>query len=126
MRKIKEQKRQANNARKKLEGDISVSKKQEPKTKKGRELLEAMMVDRRLTQDRGKIQVAVIIYKGVQDFPTANQETQQWQSPWDNWRGEQNQWSFPPNVRLTARKKRIIFATVMKIAVLVLFKTHVY
>ena len=40
--------------------------------------------------------------------------------------GDQNQWSFPPNVRLTAREKRMIIASVMKIAVLVLFRTHVY
>ena len=39
---------------------------------------------------------------------------------------DQEQWSFPPNIRLTAREKRMIVATIMKIAVLVLFRTHVY
>ena len=39
---------------------------------------------------------------------------------------DQEQWSFPPNIRLTSREKRMIVATVMKIAVLVLFRTHVY
>ena len=39
--------------------------------------------------------------------------------------GDQEQWVFP-KVELTDREKRLIIATVMKIAVLVLFKSHVY
>ena len=38
----------------------------------------------------------------------------------------QTQRTFPPNIRLTVREKRMIVATVMKIAVLVLFRTHIY
>ena len=37
-----------------VEGNISVSKKQEPRTKKGIKLLEAMILDRKLIQDKGK------------------------------------------------------------------------
>ena len=40
--------------------------------------------------------------------------------------GCQDQWKYPPNVKLTDREKRMIVATIMKIAVLVLFRTHVY
>ena len=40
--------------------------------------------------------------------------------------GHQQQWVLPPRVRLTAREKRMIIARVMKIAVLVLLRTHVY
>ena len=40
-------------------------------------------------------------------------------------RGDQEQWVFP-KVELTKREKRMIVATVMKIAVLVLFRSHVY
>ena len=40
--------------------------------------------------------------------------------------GDQDQWKFPPHIKLTAREKRLIVATVMKIAVLVLFRTHIY
>ena len=40
--------------------------------------------------------------------------------------GDQNQWALPPNVKLTKREKRMMVATVMNIAVLVLFQTHVY
>ena len=40
--------------------------------------------------------------------------------------GDQQQWVLPPRVRLTIRKKRMIVATVMKIAVIILFRTHVY
>ena len=40
--------------------------------------------------------------------------------------GNQDQWAYPPNVKLTTREKRMVVATVMKIAVLVLFRTHVY
>jgi hypothetical protein len=39
--------------------------------------------------------------------------------------GDQEQWEFP-NVELSKRDKRLVIATVMKIAVLVLFRTHVY
>ena len=39
--------------------------------------------------------------------------------------GDQEQWKFP-EVELTAREQRLIIATVMKIAVTVLFKRHVY
>ena len=39
--------------------------------------------------------------------------------------GDQEQWVFP-TVELTKREKRLIIATVMKIAVLVLFRSHVY
>ena len=59
MRKIREQRRQVNIARKKLEfqpveGNISISKEKAPKTKKGKKLLEAMIVDRNLFQDKSK------------------------------------------------------------------------
>ena len=40
--------------------------------------------------------------------------------------GDQQQWVLPPKMRLTTREKRMIVVTVMKIAVLVLFRTHVY
>ena len=40
--------------------------------------------------------------------------------------GNQDQWKFPPGVKLTEKEKRMIVATVMKIAVMVLFRTHVY
>ena len=40
-------------------------------------------------------------------------------------RGDQEQWNFP-RVELTEREKRLIVATVVKIAVLVLFRTHLY
>ena len=40
--------------------------------------------------------------------------------------GDQQQWVLPPRVRLTMREKRMIVATVMKIAVIILFRTHVY
>ena len=40
--------------------------------------------------------------------------------------GNQDQWAYSPNVQLTTREKRMVVATVMKIAVLVLFRTHMY
>ena len=40
--------------------------------------------------------------------------------------GDQDQWSFPEVGELTSREKRLIVAMVMQIAVLVLFKTHIY
>ena len=39
--------------------------------------------------------------------------------------GDQEQWKFPP-VKLTKLEKRLIVATVMRIAVLTLFRTHTY
>ena len=39
--------------------------------------------------------------------------------------GDQEQWKFP-RVTLTQREKRLIVATVMRIAVLTLFRTHNY
>ena len=39
--------------------------------------------------------------------------------------GNQDQWKFK-KVKLTPLEKRMVVATVMKIAVLVLFRTHVY
>ena len=40
--------------------------------------------------------------------------------------GDQEQWKFRKGIRLTDIEKRMVVATVMKIAVLVLFRTHVY
>ena len=59
MRRIKEQRRQAGIAKKRLEfqpveGNISVVKVHAQRTKNGRKLLEAMMVDRKLIQDKGR------------------------------------------------------------------------
>ena len=39
--------------------------------------------------------------------------------------GDQEQWKFP-SVKLTKLEKRLIVATVMRIAVLTLFRTHTY
>jgi hypothetical protein len=188
MRRIREQRRQAGISRKKLEfqpveGNISISKEKAPRTKKGKKLLEAMMVERNLIQDKSKtmevvgadvealypslseIQVAEIIYKAIMEtevgfrginylegakYIVLNSTAKECrisplkrilpirrhdngtrpgitgEDPIGPHPGDQNQWSFPPNVRLTTREKRMIIATVMKIAVLVLFRTHVY
>ena len=40
--------------------------------------------------------------------------------------GGQDQWKFRPGIKITPVEKRMIVATVMKIAVLVLFRTHIY
>ena len=39
--------------------------------------------------------------------------------------GDQEQWKFP-SVKLTNLEKRLIVATVMRIAVITLFRTHTY
>ena len=39
--------------------------------------------------------------------------------------GDQEQWKFP-SIKLTTLEKRLIIATVMRIAVLTLFRTHTY
>ena len=64
MRRMREQRRQATVARKKLlfqqvECDLTVARKQEPRTKRGQKLLEAMMVNRNLVQDRTQAMVVV-------------------------------------------------------------------
>ena len=40
--------------------------------------------------------------------------------------GGQDQWKFRKGVKLSDREKRMVVATIMKIAVLVLFRTHIY
>ena len=65
MKRIRESRRMATAARKKLEFqpvmevDLTVTQKTEPKTKKGRKLLEAMMVNKKLIQDGASNMVVV-------------------------------------------------------------------
>ena len=40
--------------------------------------------------------------------------------------GGQDQWKYKPGIKITTMEKRMIVATVMKITVLVLFRTHIY
>ena len=90
LRNIRETRRKMTAVRRKLEfrpveNDIVVEKKREPKTNRGRKLLEAMMVEKNLVQDTGRrmevvgadvealypsldaVQVAEIIYKAIME-----------------------------------------------------------
>ena len=40
--------------------------------------------------------------------------------------GDQDQWIFPAGIELTKREKRMIIAMAIRIAVLVMFRTHTY
>jgi hypothetical protein len=56
-----------------VEGDITVAKKQEPRTKRGQKLLEAMMVNRNLVQDKTKAMEVVgadveALYPSLSDY----------------------------------------------------------